>query len=238
MNTLHDSSVFSPADGERLKAFYSQFSTVKFQKNEIIYLEDTEPENAFAVRTGFVRSFTYSETDEERSISFVLKDELFPLAWLFSKTKTPLFNYIAHTDCELYKISTDRFNEFLATEDSLAKILLLHSMNDNVTKMLKIQALEQGTAERKILHTFNYFCISYGHQILRNLVKINVPLTQKDIASFTGLTRETTTGIITKLKRMNLISVKKRFYTVDIVHLRKLLELPNEAPTLNGEQIA
>lgn len=233
MSSAQNSSLFTPADGERLTAFYEQFSTVTFHRNEIIYLEDIEPEYAFAVKSGFVRSFIYSEANEERSISFALKDELFPIAWVFTKAKTPLFNYVAHTDCELYKIDIAKFNEFLIAEDNLAKSLLLHSMNDNVTKMLKIQALEQGTAERKILHTFNYFCISYGQQILRNLIKIAVPMTQKDIASFTGLTRETTTGIITKLKRQGLLTVKKRYYTIDIVRLRQQLEIDNDTLILS-----
>jgi len=234
MVAMSDASTLSLADTEKLRSFYGQFATVKFQKNEIVYLEDIEPEYAFAVKTGFIRSFTYNEANEERSISFVLKDELFPLAWVFTKTKTPLFNYIAHTDCELYKIDIRQFNEFLAREDGLARAFLLHSMNDNVTKMLKIQALEQGTAERKILHTFNYFCISYGRKILRNLIKINVPLTQKDIASFTGLTRETTTSAITKLRRQGLLTVKRRYYTIDILRLREVLELDGESPVLNN----
>lgn len=216
----------------KLRSFYKMFRVVKFKKDEIIFLADTEPHCAYAVKTGFVRSFMYTDTNDERSISFVLKNEMLPIAWVYSKSSTALFHYIAHTDCELYEINREQYRDFLANEPELAQSILMHSMSDNVTKMLEIQALEQSTAERKVLHTFNYFSISYGKPTLQNLVLIKIPLTQKDVAGFTGLTRETVTNIIIKLKRDGVISVKRRYYTVDVIKLRELLEIETEIPTL------
>lgn len=222
-----------PSEGEKLRKFYSAFGTTKFKKGEIIFLSTTEPEYAYAVRQGIVRSFSYTNSGEDRSISFVLPDELFPMYWIHYKTTDALFNYIAHTDCELYKIDRSKFHEFLSSEPDLAQLLLSHSMSDNVTKMLGIEALKQETAEHKVLFTFNNFALSYGKHTLQNLILIKIPLTQKDIASFTGLTRETVTVIIGKLKKQGIISVRRYHYTVDVTKLRDKLEIEAEAPTLN-----
>jgi len=216
-----------------LKQFYKQFRVVKFKKDELIFLAHTEPACAYAVKSGFVRTFSYTDSDDERSISFVLKNEMLPIAWIYTKSSSALFNYIAHTDCELYEIDRTKYHEFMAHQPELAYTMLLHSVNDTVAKKLQILALAQATAERKVLHTFNYFSIRYGANLLQDLVVIKIPLTQKDIAGFTGLTRETVTNIIIKLKQKGIISVKKRFYTVHTEKLRQQIETETEIPDLS-----
>ncbi len=216
-----------------LKKFYAHFPTVHFKKGEIIYIAASEPTHAYAVKSGYVRSYIENDNLDERSISFVLKNELFPVAWLFSKSQTALFNYSAHTSCELYRIDFDTFHTLLAKSPQFAKSMLNHVVSDNVTKMLEVQALEQSSAEARLLHTLDYFCISYGVKILKDLVKINIPLTQKELASFTGLARETVTTEIIKLKKQGLLSVKKRYYSVDTAKLRRLInEDESEVPDL------
>lgn len=222
----------TPVLDTTLRQFYELFRVVKFKKDELIFLASTEPTTAYAIKSGYVRSFSYTDTNDERSISFVLKNEMLPIAWIYTKSNTALFNYAAHTDCELYEIDRDKYHAFLASQPELARTMLMHSMNDLVTKKLQILALEQATAEHKILHTFNYFCIRYGKTMLQNLVIIKIPLTQKDIAGFTGLTRETVTNITIKLKQSGVLSVKKRFYTVDIEKLRQKIDTETEIPTL------
>lgn len=215
-----------------LRQFYKQFRVVTFKKDELIFLANTEPTRAYAIKSGFVRCFSYTDTNDERSISFVQKNEMLPIAWIYTKSDTALFNYVAHTDCELYEIDREKYHEFLIHQPELAQTMLMHSMNDVVAKKLQILALEQATAEHKILHTLNHFCIRYGKPLLQNIVIIRIPLTQKDIASFTGLTRETVTNIIIKLKRQKIASVKKRFYTIDTEKLRNEIEIESEIPTL------
>ena len=222
----------APEDA-KLREFYDPFRVVKFKKDEIIFLASSEPRYAYAVKSGFVRSFSYTDTNEERSISFVLKNEMLPIAWIYTKSSTALFNYIAHTDCELYEIDREKYHVFLQHQPEFAYSMLMHSVNDIVTKKLQIQALEQATAEHKILHTLNYFCIRYGKPVLKNLIVLKIPLTQKDIAGFTGLTRETVTNIIIKLKQQRIVTVKKRIYTIDTAKLRAELEFTEEVPTLS-----
>ena len=222
----------STVDGN-LQQFYELFRVVKFKKDELIFLASTEPTLAYAVKSGYVRCFSYTDMNDERSISFVLRNEMLPIAWIYTKSSTAIFNYIAHTDCELYEIDRDKYHAFLANHPDLARTMLIHSMNDLVTKKLQILALEQATAEHKILHTFSYLCIRYGKTMLQNLIVIKIPLTQKDIAGFTGLTRETVTNTTIKLKRKGILSVKKRFYTVDIHKLRQEIDIETEILTLN-----
>ena len=119
-----------------LQEFYELFRVVKFKKDELIFLANTEPTVAYAVKSGYVRCFSYTDTNDERSISFVLKNEMLPIAWIYTKSNTAIFNYIAHTDCELYEIDRDKYHTFLASHPDFARTMLMHSMNDLVTKKL------------------------------------------------------------------------------------------------------
>jgi len=234
LSTMSKLSQSAPSTVDaNLKQFYDQFRVVKFKKDELIFLANAEPTYAYAVRSGFVRTFSYTDTNDERSISFVLRNEMLPIAWIYTKSSTALFNYVAHTDCELYEIDRTKYHDFLVHKPELAYTMLVHSINDTVAKKLQILALAQATAERKILHTFNYFSIRYGSNLLQDIIVIKIPLTQKDIAGFTGLTRETVTNIIIKLKQQGIISVKKRLYTVHTEKLRQQIEAETEIPNLS-----
>jgi len=205
-----------------LRHLYKQFRISKIKKGETIYLAESEPDIAYAVKSGYVRSYVLNDNVEERSVSFILKNELFPIGWLFSKSDTALLNYVAHTDCELYVIEPKKFHAALNDKPSLATKILTHLVSDSVTKMLEIQALEQSSAAAKLIATFDYFCICYGTELLKDTIRIDIPLTQKDIASFTGLARETVTSEIIKLKKNGVVTVKKKYYTLNMTKLKAL----------------
>ena len=205
-----------------LHQLYTQFRTSKIKKGETIYLADSEPEIAYAVKSGYVRSYVLNDNVEERSVSFIVKNELFPIGWLFSKSDTALLNYVAHTDCELYVIEPRKFHAALTDKPSVSTKILTHLVSDNVTKMLEIQALAQSSAAAKIIATFDYFSICYGTELLKRTIRIDIPLTQKDLASFTGLARETVTSEIIKLKKAGAVSVKKKYYTLNMSKLKEL----------------
>lgn len=201
---------------------YAQFRTHTIKKGETVYLADSKPSIAYAIKSGYVRSYILNDNAEERSVSFIVKNELFPIAWLFSKSDTALLNYVAHTDCELYAIEPKKFHTVLVEHPDLSTKILTHLVSDNVTKMLEIQALEQSSAASKLIATLDYFSVCYGTQLLKNTIRIDIPLTQKDLASFTGLARETVTSEIIKLKKDDAVTVKKKYYTLNVAKLKEL----------------
>lgn len=187
-------------------------------------MQNVVPEAAYAIKAGIVKVYTTTHEYEERSIAFVIKNEVFPICWLFSKTETTLFYYIAHTDCEVYVVDKDNFQVQLQDSNKAAYTLLNHSINDYVMKTLQITALEQTRAVDKLLHTMNFFALRYGRHLVSDLVRIGIPLTQKDIASFAGLTRETVAVELSKIRRKNIITSKNKFYTVNLTNLRNFID--------------
>lgn len=212
------------ADMDQLREFYAEHRTVRYKKGEIILFQDEVPRSAFAIKSGIVRAYTITSSYTERSISFSVKDEVLPVCWLFSKTDTTLFYYVAHVDCELYVVDREAFQRKVRESTSISYMLLARSIDAYVTKELQIASLEQLRAIDRILHTMSYLCSRYGLQLMDDVVRISIPLTQKDIASFAGLARETVATEISKISHKNIISRRSKFYTVNLTNLRAFID--------------
>lgn len=214
----------TPVSPKTLRDFYENFTSVPVKKGTLLYVQSEIPRYAYAVKSGSVRAYIYTQNMDEKSTSFVVEDELLPIGWLFEKTKTAFFNYVAHTDCVLYRIDRTRFHHLIEATPGMAYVVLRHSINDYMAKVMQINALEQSRADLKLLHLFKYLCLRHGRTILRDHTRITIPLTQKDIASFTGLTRETVTIEMLKLKKAKLITVKSYYYSVDMKCLEEMMD--------------
>jgi len=209
---------------DTLSNTYKRYRTIRYKKGDIVLMQNVVPKYAYAVKSGVMRSYTTTSDWDERSISFITENEVFPICWLFSKTSSTLYYYIAHTDCELYEIKRDDFQEFISSSASVSYALLNHSINDYVTKTLQITALEQTKAVNKILHTMNYFALRYGEELEENVIKINIPLTQKDIASFSGMARETVATELSKIREKDIVTHENKFYIVNVANLHKYIK--------------
>jgi CRP-like cAMP-binding protein len=103
------------------------------------------------------------------------------------------------------------------------KKMLDRSVSILLGNKLKIDALEKPHADQKLVYTFRYLCMLYGAGRGNGMVRIEVPLTQQDLAELTGLTRETTNAELNKLKRSNVFINYQKYYTVDMIRLNELI---------------
>ena len=209
---------------KEIDTFYSNFRTTKFSKGDIVLIQDVVPEYAYAIKSGSVRLYALTPEYEERSVAFAVKNEVLPICWLFSKTQKTMFFYIAHTDCEVYIIPKQEFHRQLQQFAGLSYAMLSHIVNDYVAKSLQIRALEQPRANSKLLYILNMFCLRHGRRLTDDYVRIPLPLTQGDIASFAGITRETVAVELGHLRNLDVLTVKNKIYTVNIAKLRARMD--------------
>ena len=89
---------------------------------------------------------------------------------------------------------------------------------------LRLNALEHSKAFDKIVSTLHYFALRFGRDIARNTIKIPLPLTQQDVANFTGLTRETVSAEFKKLTRKRVLGHHNQAYVIYTQRLDELLD--------------
>ena len=199
-----------------LRSFYRDFPTVKFKKGEIIIHQGEKPKYVYAVRTGVVESYNLTGGGDCRTNAFEIADDIIPMSWAFSKTAGALFYYRAYTDCELWTIRKQDFMLKLTESHRFLDAMLDRQLKGYVGAKLKIDALSRQHSFMKLLYIFRYLSLRYGREFDTNKSKLQIPMTQQEIANLSGLTRETTTLEIIKLKNKGIISSDHRYYTVNI----------------------
>lgn len=207
-----------------LREFYSQFVTRAYKKGEIILMQDHVPSFAYAVKVGSVRIYGLLPDGTVNSISFAVSGELFPAGWIFSKADKTLFYYEAQTDCVLYVMEKERLVTAIDTTPELSRVFLDQMVGQYVGRSLQMQALGQPRASAKIVGMLHYLCLRFGTEVAPDRVRIEIPFTQDELSGFIGITRETTTNELLVLKKLKVLTVRSKFYTVNTQRLDQLLD--------------
>ncbi len=190
----------------------------------MILQQDETPDHVYAIKSGVVKVSNLSGEGDDQSISFEIVDDILPICWAFSKTAKALFYYQAYTDCEFYIIPKDLFEEGIANNIHFTRAMLSRQVSSYIGNMLQVDALEKTRAQTKLAYTFRYLCLRYGRDVKEDFVKIYVPLTQQELANTTGLTRETATLELKKLRDQKIISVRRKYYTVNTARLNEAID--------------
>lgn len=206
------------------RAFFEKYPVKRFDKGELILVQGEVPPHAYAIKKGVIKSYNLTAQGEEKPISFDVELEFFPIAWSFSKARYAQYYYEAFTDCELYCVPPADYIEFLKANPSELFKAFDRFISSHISHQMRINALEQSKAAAKVLYTIHFLCLRYGSDLKEHLVRINLPLTQQDLANFMGLTRETTGIELKKLQRQGILTYKNQNYIVKTDKLDELLD--------------
>lgn len=208
----------------KLRSFYSNFPTIKVSKGDVLFQQSDTPAVGYAIKRGVISICNISASGNEKIVSFKVTDEPLPICWLFSKSTTAMFFYQAHTDCELYAIGKEDFNEHLVKDNDFALQIISILSNAYVNTSLQVDALVQTSANLKLVYALRHLCLRYGRDTLDNISTLQIPLTQQELANYIGLTRETTTLELNRLKARGIVSYRRRYYSINTKMINDLIE--------------
>lgn len=222
---------------EAVQQFLLKYHARKYDKGELILCQGEVPECALVVKSGIVKVYNLTSQGEEKPIGFDTKGEAFPISWIFSKSKRALYYHEAFTDCEIYCVPREDYVQFLKRDSDLMYALFNHYISHNLDFQMRINALEQSKAAQKVLNTIHFLCLSYGVEVAQDQVRIQLPLTQQDLANFMGLTRETTGIELKKLQHAGVLTYKKQNYIVQTDKLNDMLDEDYDAGRLDRSKL-
>jgi CRP-like cAMP-binding protein len=204
--------------------FLSKFPVRRFQKGEMIICEGLEPRKCYAVKSGFAKVFLTTKSGEEKAVSFITSQDLFPLTWIFGKTDVALYYYQAYTDCEMYEIPREDMIAHIENDPQMFHRLFDYVLDLDIDLMQHIHSLEQAKASDKLMYAFSFLTRRFGKKLTKSRTKMLLPLTQQDLANFLGLTRETTGAQLKELQHKGIINYQQQEYVVHVDRLKALIE--------------
>ncbi len=183
-----------------------------------------EPACALVVKKGVIKTYNITSKGEEKPIGFATTNEIFPLGWVFNKIRSAQYYYEALNDCEVYSVPKDELMAYINANPKAMVQILQRCVWDMMRSQMRINALGQSKASDKILYTIHYLALCFGRDLQTDIVEISLPLTQQDVANFTGLTRETVSVELKKLASLKVILQRNRKYVVLTDRLNELLD--------------
>jgi len=209
---------------DSLQPFLQRRTAKSYKKGDVILQQDATPGGAFIIKHGVVKTYNLTSNGEEKPIGFAVKGELFPLGWILGKIGRSQYYYEAMSDCQLYCTPIDELKAFIKNNADAMYHVLDSCVWKVMNHQMRINALEQSKASEKVLHTIHYLALCFGHDLKTDVVEIPLPLTQQDVANFTGLTRETISVELKKLASQKVIFSRNRNYVVLTDRLNELLD--------------
>ena len=193
---------------EKLEEFFRRFTSLKYDKGERILRENETPSGVFYAHTGVVRNYLISEEGNELTIMMHEQGSIFPLRWVLNDLPN-IYNYQAMTPVELWRAPREAFLEFIHSNPDVMSYLLNTVMYDLSALVYRMQHIVFGNAHAKVASIVLTAAKRFGEGEKSNQnITVQVPLTHQQIADSAGITRETASLEMKKLKDNGLISYK------------------------------
>lgn len=197
----------------------------RFRRGSTIVYQGEVPRSAYIVKTGAVKVYNINSLGEEQIITFEVEGDIFPSQWSFQFTSNALYYYEALGDCELYALPRAELLEHISSNPVISQHIMNYFLMNYTSALMRVAALEQAKAADKIMHTLYYLVTRYGVEDENGIYAIELALSHQLIADMVGLTRETASLELSKLKKQGIIEYKAKRY---IVKREKLVNIIGE----------
>ncbi|HUD03656.1 MAG TPA: Crp/Fnr family transcriptional regulator [Patescibacteria group bacterium] len=201
----------------------SKCRSVSYESGESILYQGEVPRNAYLIKSGVIKVFDIGTNGDEKIVALSAPGEFIPPAWVFNKSPVSLYNYEAFGNCTLYILDREVVHETIKNDDDLARKMFDQYIGLYTGAVQQVNALEQSKGADKVLYILQYLILRFGSRVSNDAKTIMLRLTHQDIASMTGLTRETTSVELNRLKKNGVISYKDQYYTVSTSKLLAML---------------
>lgn len=197
---------------ELLKEFFAQYPVVEFKAGETIYRPDEIITFIYYLEAGYVSQQVVSENGEDFILNIYRPGSYLPISLILQGIPNDC-SYETLTKLVVRKAPAKDVLKFMEKNPAVMQELLIRLASGLNTMASKTEALVFGTASRKIAATLYFAARRFGKKTAQGTI-IDFPLTHKRIAAMTGITRETASIEMAKLKKDGVLTYKGKQVTI------------------------
>lgn len=211
---------------EELSEIFKNHIIHKREAGEPILYQGEIPRYAYIIVKGIVKIYDIGSSGDEKIINFLSVGDIMPPEWVLKKSPVSLYYYDAFTPCEFYKVPREELINLIKNNQTITYYMFEHYASSFVGSLLEINALEQPKGAEKIIHMLQYLLMRFpspDNSANGEWQLINLRITHQDLANMTGLTRETTSTELSKLRKKGIVMYSNQHYSLNMPLLRSLL---------------
>ncbi len=207
-----------------VQEFISAYSKKKYAAAQTILHADEQPSSLFFLEEGIVRQFSTSVEGTEHTLNLYKQDTYFPLSWALNATPNR-YTFEAVTACTIRSVPVSELLTFLHTQPTVVFELLQRVFKGLDGMLLKMEQQTTGDAYTKLVVSLILLARRFG-TATSDGISVSLHLTQNDLAAHAGLTRETVTRLLLKLKSKKILTHKNQSIAIhDLTKLEAELSL-------------
>ena len=188
---------------KEFETFYNQFVTRNYKKGEMLIRADDDPQGIFCLTKGYVRQYTISKAGFELTLHILKPISYFPMVWAVNGTPN-VYYFEALTAVEVGRAPRDEVVNFIKDKPTVIFELLSELIKDYAESLKRIEHLVFSDAYRRVISVLLYIAKHFGEKHGKGAI-IHHHFTQQDIATLTGVARETASIEMVKLERKGLV---------------------------------
>lgn len=203
---------------QKTQNFFSRFPIQQYTKGKILADPESLKNQIFFLEKGHVQQYAITEDGEEVVVNIYKPGAFFPMAQVIhTYINVHFFKAIDSVSIRVAPFAT--VLTFVKREPDVLFDLLQRVYTGIDGLLSHVETLMAGSAMKRLLVTLHILAKRFGGSKEYD-VHITFSLTHHDLAALTGLTRETVSRLMSKLKKEGLIT-----YTNATITIRSMEEL-------------
>lgn len=188
----------------KVDQFFRQFQKRQYRKGEVLVRADENPPGVFYLKSGTVQQYDITERGTVVILNIFKPPAFFPMSWAINQPDNEYF-FEAMEQVELHLVPRDEAVKFIQSNPDVMFNLLsrLYRGTDGLLK--RMSHLMGSTAYGRVLLELIIAAHRFGHKSEKGEIRLD--MTAGDLAGRTGLTRETVSRELQKLKAEKLVRI-------------------------------
>lgn len=200
---------------EELDAFFIQFKRRSYKKGEILVRADDNPPGVFYLTDGVIKEYVISKKGDEIVVNMFRPISFFPMSWAINDTPNAYF-FEALTNVSVILAPRNKVINFIKSNPEILYDLMSRVYRGIDGILTRMTYLLAGNAYAKLIMELMIHAKRFGKKT-DNIIKVEI--SEKDLASQTGMTRETVSREIKVLKNKGLVEFSKHHLLIKDLHL-------------------
>lgn len=205
---------------EKITSFSKTFPKETFEKRHVIIRAGEDPKGIYFLEKGVVRQYIITKEGEEMTLNIFRPVSFFPMPYALD-VYIPEYFFEAMEQSEIRMATKEDTLSFLAKEPEVTLDLLKRVFVGLEGILIRMEHLMSGEALSKLIAILIILARRFGEE-RSDGIAINLRMTHKDLASQSGLSRETVSREMSHLKDKGIID-----YTSSVITIKNLQTLEN-----------
>jgi CRP/FNR family cyclic AMP-dependent transcriptional regulator len=192
-----------------------------------VFQSSNDRQQLSLVTEGFVKRYSITSRGTLGIQSIYGKDDIFPLTPVFKLFfdqdiyhGDEVFYYEAMSTSEIFTVDNQTLKQAVDADNDLYKELFSVAGERLESNIRQLENLSLHNSHNRVAHIVYFFARRFGEK-QKNGVKLNMPLTQQDLADLLGASRETISMAIGKLRDQKLLLNSRNIVISDMKRLRQ-----------------